>query len=180
MYQTIKNYLLVLLAIVGKAATRALIEELVTTAAKPPKKPRTMADDLRENLDRAQAAPIPEYHSQGPSAEDLKKRAARIEDNQFPFVNENSDTREFHDVLLVAFDLRGSSAEEVQNWLKRRMPRGDTAYHSVTSGLTVTLDSWWIANDERFDGSDCDSAVFVKPGMQEISREVLRQHGLGR
>lgn len=179
MYQTIKNYLLVLLAIVGKAATRALIDELVTTASKPTAKPRTRAYDPRENLGRAQAEPMPSFQERyGVSDEDLKKRAKRIEDNQFPFADVNSDDREFHDVLMVAFDLRGASAEDVHTWLQRRMPRADTAYRSAASGLTVTLDSWWVANDERFDGSDCDSAVFVKPGNQAAARRLLRQAGL--
>lgn len=40
------------------------------------------------------------------------------------------------------------------------------------------FDSWWIAMDERYDGSDCDSAVFVIPGAQAEAFRVLRAAGL--
>lgn len=39
-------------------------------------------------------------------------------------------------------------------------------------------ESWWIAEDERNDGSDLDSAVFVKPGKQQEAVALLREHGL--
>lgn len=40
------------------------------------------------------------------------------------------------------------------------------------------IDSWWFAEDERYDRSDCDSAVFVKPGKQAEAVALLREHGL--
>ena len=38
--------------------------------------------------------------------------------------------------------------------------------------------SWWIAEDERSDRSDCDSAVFVPMGRQAEARALLRAAGL--
>jgi len=83
----------------------------------------------------------------------------------------------FHDVLMVAFDLRGRSAEDVHYWLQERMPHGDSEYEDANRG-EIRLDSWWVANDERFDGSDCDSAVFVSMGNQKAARALLRANGL--
>jgi len=83
----------------------------------------------------------------------------------------------FHDVIMVAFDLRGRSAKDVHYWLQERMPNGDSDYEDGNRG-EIRLDSWWVANDERFDGSDCDSAVFVSMGKQAEARALLRQHGL--
>jgi hypothetical protein len=41
-----------------------------------------------------------------------------------------------------------------------------------------TIDCWWIAEDDRIDGSDNDSAVFVPKGFQTVrhigSSEVVR------
>lgn len=39
------------------------------------------------------------------------------------------------------------------------------------------IDSWWIAEDERHDESDLDSAVFVHPGHQQEARDLLRAKG---
>lgn len=38
------------------------------------------------------------------------------------------------------------------------------------------VDCWWIAEDDRHDRSDNDSAIFVPRGAQEDFTEVLRQH----
>lgn len=35
------------------------------------------------------------------------------------------------------------------------------------------IEAWWIAEDDRRDGSDCDSAVFVPLGSQASSRALL-------
>src|SRR5690606_32450030 len=37
------------------------------------------------------------------------------------------------------------------------------------------IDSWWIAEDDRRDGSDLDSAVFVPRGAQADVAELIRQ-----
>lgn len=42
----------------------------------------------------------------------------------------------------------------------------------------VQLDSWWVAEDDRIDGSDNDSAVFVSPGAQREATALLHKAGL--
>lgn len=39
------------------------------------------------------------------------------------------------------------------------------------------IDCWWIAEDERHDGSDLDSAVFVPPGRQAEAQLLLARAG---
>lgn len=64
-------------------------------------------------------------------------------------------------VMLVAFEVRGNGWQEAQENLIDILPKPST---------TAFLDCWWIAEDTRFDGSDCDSAVFVPMGRQDASR----------
>ena len=80
----------------------------------------------------------------------------------------------YHDVLLVAFDVTGNSLAQTQTALVNLLPKVSDLPESDDFGM----DSWWIANDERIDRSDCDSAVFVKKGAQEEARRLLRKHGL--
>ena len=40
------------------------------------------------------------------------------------------------------------------------------------------MECWWIAEDDRRDGSDNDSAVFVHPGKQMEAYRLLRLHQL--
>lgn len=82
----------------------------------------------------------------------------------------------FHDVLMVAFDLSGPDTENVHQWLMDNMP--EAGAHGDKD--EIYLDSWWIANDERFDWTGTDSAVFVIKGKQEEARNLLREHGLAR
>lgn len=56
--------------------------------------------------------------------------------------------------ILVAFCVNADTREAAQRLLMRRLPRCDADFHT-------TIDSWWIAEDDRVDGSDNDSAVFV-------------------
>lgn len=106
------------------------------------------------------------------------RRSQRVGPN--PFVEKKGTDPQFHDVLLVAFDLTGPSANLVHEWLHNQMPAtGDhMARGEDDETVNVNLDSWWVANDERFDGSDCDSAVFVSKGNQKTARKVLRLDGL--
>jgi hypothetical protein len=86
----------------------------------------------------------------------------------------------FHDVLMVAFDLKGPDAGLAHEWLHNQMPRpGDhLGRDNDDETVDITLDSWWVANDQRFDRSDTDSAVFVTKGKQKEARALLRMHGL--
>ena len=72
-------------------------------------------------------------------------------------------------IVLVAFDVYGDSPQHAQQVVMRQLG------HVRDTG---EVDSWWIAEDNRHDGSDCDSAVFVKPGRQREARDLLRAHGL--
>lgn len=38
------------------------------------------------------------------------------------------------------------------------------------------IDSWWVAEDDREDGSDCDSAVFVPRGSQRDMSDMIKDH----
>lgn len=82
----------------------------------------------------------------------------------------------FHDVIMVAFDVSGPDAKTAHEWLTTNLPKADYTHHVVNG--EVHLDSWWVANDQRFDRSDQDSAVFVRRGKQAEARKLLRHHGL--
>ena len=59
-------------------------------------------------------------------------------------------------VFLIAFTVRGGTRAEAEDYLHTRLPwvgrRGDES---------IEITSWWVAEDDRRDGSDNDSAVFV-------------------
>lgn len=85
----------------------------------------------------------------------------------------SNDTRPHGDadqhIVLVAFDVFGLSMEEAQVRLARGLE------NVIDRGLA---DSWWIAEDERYDGSDNDSAVFVPKGSQTaFARLVADERG---
>jgi len=43
-------------------------------------------------------------------------------------------------------------------------------------GVDSAIDAWWIAEDDRHDGSDNDSAIFVPRGGQADFSELVNQH----
>ena len=60
-------------------------------------------------------------------------------------------------------------------------PNRATAEVRATSWLGAPagpVEAWWVAEDFRIDSSDCDSAVFVQPGMQARASRLLAHHGL--
>ncbi len=59
--------------------------------------------------------------------------------------------------ILVAFTVYAPDPMAAQSTLMRQLPK---------PGVD-SIDSWWIAEDSRIDGSDNDSAVFVPMGEQE-------------
>lgn len=75
-------------------------------------------------------------------------------------------------IILVAFSVTAPDRAQAENLLTMSLPqpRDLTSTHSAT---TVTLESWWVAEDDRQDGSDNDSAVFVTPGQQERAARLL-------
>lgn len=68
--------------------------------------------------------------------------------------------------MLVAFTVEAPN-DDHHRVLMANLPR---------PGAEVT--SWWVAEDERSDGSDCDSAVFVTPGWQAAATRLLRAFGM--
>lgn len=81
-------------------------------------------------------------------------------------------------IILVAFDT-GDGPDDT--W--------ESAQRTVMEALAPVLgaelpkgygqiDSWWIAEDVRFDGSDNDSAVFVRMGKQVDAHRTLAAQGL--
>jgi hypothetical protein len=75
--------------------------------------------------------------------------------------------------ILVSFAVWGDSDEDAQDRLMRSLPRPESA-----DGPENGIDCWWIAEDQRFDGSDNDSAVFVKMGKQQEAYTILTERGL--
>lgn len=69
-------------------------------------------------------------------------------------------------VILVAVSVVAETRESAELYLHHRLPRpGDEL--PETGGTYV--ESWWVAEDDRRDGSDNDSAVFVPKGTQAVN-----------
>jgi hypothetical protein len=74
-------------------------------------------------------------------------------------------------VILVAFSVEGDTRTEAEATL-----RGALVPTLSSNGGPV--DCWWVAEDDRQDGSDCDSAVFVTPGAQDEASRLLEREAL--
>lgn len=84
-------------------------------------------------------------------------------------------------VILVAFTVFGDTRETAEAALTQAID----IYHlqeRVTvvdpDGNYPAVDSWWVAEDDRNDGSDNDSAVFVTPGNKAAAASLLLAEGL--
>ena len=75
--------------------------------------------------------------------------------------------------VLVAFTVEADTRAEAHAALQRRLI--PTLRHE---DATSPVESWWIAEDDRTDGSDCDSAVFVDAGKQAEALRLLWSAGL--
>lgn len=89
----------------------------------------------------------------------------------------SNDTRPHGDedqhIVLVAFDVYGHSMRDAQVHLAERL--------KALFATMRDMGSWWIAEDERYDGSDNDSAVFVPKGSQTaFARLVADERGAVR
>lgn len=75
-------------------------------------------------------------------------------------------------VFLVALQVQGETREQAETTLMQHLPTvtGDTVDKSIVC--------WWVAEDDRHDRSDNDSAVFVHTGAQTLAVELLRSVGL--
>jgi hypothetical protein len=73
--------------------------------------------------------------------------------------------------ILVAFSVTEKDRTAAQ---RRLLP----ALQSVLESNGGPAESWWIAEDDRIDGSDNDSAVFVPMGAQEQVSSALYRNFL--
>lgn len=81
-------------------------------------------------------------------------------------------------VILVAIVVAApgdGTREEAEQHLHNVMPKPQSCSEDQQ---IFTVDSWWVAEDERYDRSDNDSAVFVTPGNQQEATNLLRREGL--
>jgi hypothetical protein len=81
-----------------------------------------------------------------------------------------SETNEH--IILVAVHVSAPTREAAERYLHTRLPR------PCEERRDVAVEGWWIAEDDRRDGSDNDPAVFCKQGMQSEASALLLQHGL--
>lgn len=72
--------------------------------------------------------------------------------------------------ILVAFAVNGETRDDAMRTLGNWLPAPWRDGHRQ-------VDCWWIAEDDRTDGSDNDSAVFVPMGMQAWFQAVVRGGG---
>lgn len=71
--------------------------------------------------------------------------------------------------FLMAFVTTGiNGRKEAEDTLTKALPRPE-------SDATPWLECWWVAEDDRNDGSDCDSAQFVRYAKGGGSADALRR-----
>lgn len=73
-------------------------------------------------------------------------------------------------LVLVGFQVRAGSQLAAQTALVGPL------YRLVRDNDLV--ESWWIAEDERYDGTNKESAVLCKQGVQRTSQRLLVRHNL--
>lgn len=166
MLNMIKRFIAFLLPIVRRAAMEAAVDVL-TEAAYPARQTNRFRSYNR--------IPRTSYSQPPRGYTDLVDFAKRDVEETSRLFDDSDRSEQYHDVIMVAFDVTGPNAQTVHEWLHSQMPR--TEEHYVPQGK-INLDSWWVANDERYDRSDCDSAVFVNMGMQKEARGFLKRAGL--
>lgn len=77
-------------------------------------------------------------------------------------------TEKHEHVILVAVTVEATSRKEAHEVVMATMP---------TPG-NVEVTSWWVAEDDRLDGSDNDSAVFCEKGYQPVAYAYLHDNGV--
>lgn len=75
--------------------------------------------------------------------------------------------------ILVAFCVNAETRAEAQRELMLRLPDPVSDKYWPSVGPHEVIDSWWIAEDDRIDGSDNNSAVFVPMGSQAAAVRSL-------
>lgn len=70
-------------------------------------------------------------------------------------------------IILVAFTVNGESMKDAQGVLM----------DSLTNIDHPSVQEWWVAEDERYDGSDNSSAIFIPDSLgQEQANAVVQHH----
>lgn len=72
-------------------------------------------------------------------------------------------------VILVAFDIEALDRENAHLLLQLAL--------KYNMGGVEPIQAWWVAEDDRHDGSDNDSAVFVNPGQAADASLILQLAG---
>lgn len=75
-------------------------------------------------------------------------------------------------LVIVGFQVRAGSQLAAQTALVGPL------YRLVRDTSDVL--SWWIAEDERYDGNTRESAVLCKQGVQRTSQRLLVRHNLAK
>jgi hypothetical protein len=71
-------------------------------------------------------------------------------------------------VYLVALQVTGDGTRaEMEEVMRGMLPRPGKQVGAAH------LECWWVAEDDRNDGSDNDSAVFVRPGKAHTAWRIL-------
>lgn len=78
-----------------------------------------------------------------------------------------------YQIVIVAFSVQAADDKTAQEQLMPHLPRPEVDLPGYPA-----VDCWWIAQDERYDRSDNDSAVFVKMGKEAEARDLLVRVGL--
>ena len=80
--------------------------------------------------------------------------------------------------FLVAVEVTGDmTREQAEQAMHLQMPQPGRLI--VGPGRSIgRIECWWVAEDDRKDGSDNDSAVFVSPGYQQAAFDLLRWSGM--
>lgn len=182
MYKYLVTFFKFILPILGKSALAAAADELTRMAypnrpvAPRPRNyydPRTQKYNTYGRVRDARSTFNPPFNKPLTMAdfddEPLRRQAARREKR----LNELGK-KPFHDVLMLAMDITGPNSALVYEFIEKLGPETN-----VISDANVTVDTWWIADDDYEGAGDgYDSAVFVHRGNQEAARKLLRENGL--
>lgn len=116
--------------------------------------------------------PQPDQPSR-PTGEDVLEAALRG-----GLGGQDSEPDYAHTFIVAICVVGPGSRADSERWLHDHLPRTQSNLIHPDAYPTF-VDSWWIAEDERHDGSDNDSAVFLaepwrRDGMtQEIADDLL-------
>lgn len=81
-------------------------------------------------------------------------------------------------VFLTAVVVAAKDRETAEKYLHKMLPDAEPWTEEGVAQGVGGIDSWWVAEDDRRDRSDCDSAVFCIPGKQKEAVKALQKEGL--